>query len=831
MADEIPNDDLFDIKSVLQLLLAEMKDAAAGTNEYSKAIGQQIAQEDADRKLKQKEAQERKKREKERLDAENKIKSQLSAMEKELKNFSIKQKLMTAAFGEQASTYSTMFEGLATRIKAVGKALGDGIKIITDGISQAREIGLSAEAGTAIGVESQVESIKTIFTFDANKMFSPKEIQTSVGNVTQALNGFSSGLVPSTSQVAKFRDSLAGANIQGQPTAETFKALAMVGATTASDFNALRAATGRQSISTNTLSGIINRNLTSVSVFGTSMLKRALDFDRLGISLDSLIKGGESYVTNLDGQIDAIAQLGQLGTNIDFEKLTMLQEFDPAKAQEYVASLINSEDLRSSSYRALLGQIGGINVQEILKIKGMGNFENLEKQVATGAKEQEDANKKLSTFAQIIKTITENDLTKFILGLGSAVISLIAFTATLVTQMRILSALRALPPGSPGTGAPGTTPSTSAPPPGMGAKLAGGARAGAGMGVVAGLTAGVIDYQQNKSIGRAFGRSLATFAGTVIGGALGSLIPIPGVGTILGASAGSWAANWLFDKVFSKPMDDGLSYPGYGDRSLITQAGTFPLNNNDTMIAGTNLFGKGSLRLLTDALTAKNTPANQPTAMQSPAQTQARQSPLIISTPGAPPKVITPSVVTSPAAAPQKTPQSQVLMAGVSTVVASQASASPIGNVNVPTTTAIGQSPVADNLRTVQSLLATIAKNTSPEASLAKRDVTKETTSSPSQQLERMTVVATPAAPVQKEIVTSPDNSRQMERIATLSSSATAATKPSPQQTTETPRLMEKLDMLITTIRNASTVINVGTQTQMVPRFQLAKVVSRNELE
>jgi hypothetical protein len=37
------------------------------------------------------------------------------------------------------------------------------------------------------------------------------------------------------------------------------------------------------------------------------------------------------------------------------------------------------------------------------------------------------------------------------------------------------------------------------------------------------------------------------------------------------------------------------SIPGYGDRTLVTPSGNYALNNQDTVVAGTNLFSKGSL--------------------------------------------------------------------------------------------------------------------------------------------------------------------------------------------------------------------------------------------
>ena len=102
------------------------------------------------------------------------------------------------------------------------------------------------------------------------------------------------------------------------------------------------------------------------------------------------------------------------------------------------------------------------------------------------------------------------------------------------------------------------------------------------MGALTGLMSGISEYQESGSIKKAFGRGLANMAGSIIGGALGSFIPIPGVGTMLGAAAGGWAANWLVDKVFA---DDMTSKPGYGERSLVTPSGVIALNNKDNIVA------------------------------------------------------------------------------------------------------------------------------------------------------------------------------------------------------------------------------------------------------
>lgn len=64
-----------------------------------------------------------------------------------------------------------------------------------------------------------------------------------------------------------------------------------------------------------------------------------------------------------------------------------------------------------------------------------------------------------------------------------------------------------------------------------------------------------------------------------------------GVGTLAILGTAGIAALLLKSEVQdAKQVNDGISLPGYGKRTLITPKGAFALNNNDTVIAGTNLF-------------------------------------------------------------------------------------------------------------------------------------------------------------------------------------------------------------------------------------------------
>jgi hypothetical protein len=87
---------------------------------------------------------------------------------------------------------------------------------------------------------------------------------------------------------------------------------------------------------------------------------------------------------------------------------------------------------------------------------------------------------------------------------------------------------------------------------------------------------------------RGFFKTLAEAAMT----AFKSVANIPFIGPILGATAAA-AAVGLGMKLFSK--GDDIVSPGYGKRVLSTPEGSIALNNKDTIVAGTDLGGGGSM--------------------------------------------------------------------------------------------------------------------------------------------------------------------------------------------------------------------------------------------
>jgi len=86
--------------------------------------------------------------------------------------------------------------------------------------------------------------------------------------------------------------------------------------------------------------------------------------------------------------------------------------------------------------------------------------------------------------------------------------------------------------------------------------------------------------------------------GAVIGGsgikgglaAAGAAVGASSGGAILGAAGGAAAA-----LAATTRGDDIVSKPGYGERTLVTPTGNIALNNRDTLVAGTELYGKGEI--------------------------------------------------------------------------------------------------------------------------------------------------------------------------------------------------------------------------------------------
>ena len=122
----------------------------------------------------------------------------------------------------------------------------------------------------------------------------------------------------------------------------------------------------------------------------------------------------------------------------------------------------------------------------------------------------------------------------------------------------------------------------------------------------------------NQMVGKRAAEAIGSIGGTALGGFLGSFIPIPGVGTILGAMAGDALGKWVGGALAESIGAEGLgsavlSVFGSGDTAedFISRPGQ-PIQKfraDDVIVGGTNLSGGGNnevTALLKELISAVN---------------------------------------------------------------------------------------------------------------------------------------------------------------------------------------------------------------------------------
>jgi len=514
-------------------------------------------------------------------------------------------KKRTKAEKEAERNIKEAYGQVTSNLRALGRSF---MEIADAGVKLAQSTGVSATKGMQLELANRAKVLSQIFTTDLNRISSGAEIAASQQTVADAFVGFREGMQLSADGAQAFNAQLKGGfRSDFQLTGQSLRALTVIGATTEGQMDAFRRATGRASLSSNQLSTIVNKNTLSFLLYGNKFAKAATQAEMMGISLEGIQNAQKGLITNLDGTIDTVAQLNQLGAQVDFGELVRIAETEgPDALLRYVQSTVPQGLLQSTSFRALFEQLG-ISSETLLKAnKAEKAATSLQAQFLETAKE---SGLVVKAFTAIQRTgiITAGSFMTLMYATGRATLAMIRFaraggsfnTAVELFQKSLLGKAGKTPPVA---GPPSAPTGTFNKP-----TLAGGARAGARMGGVAGLVSGYMEYQESGSIKKALGRGLANMAGAIIGGALGTFIPIPGLGTLIGSSLGAWAANWLFDKLVG--ADDLMS--GYGSRTLLTSSGAYALNNRDTVIAGTNLFkGNDVMSFGAGALTLSNLAIN-----------------------------------------------------------------------------------------------------------------------------------------------------------------------------------------------------------------------------
>ena len=468
------------------------------------------------------------------------------------------------------------------KITAVFAEIG---KIAMQGLQRATELGIAAAEGVGLELKNRAAAFGTMFTLDASKMVTPEQINATQTAFMSTFAGLRAGTELSSSGMTAFAQELkSGFKSEFQLTGQSMRDLATIGASSAEDFDKFRQASGRASLSSTQFSAIVGKNSLSFLLFGNSFAKAAADAERLGISLAGVQRGQESYVTNLDGAIDTIAQLNQMGAQVDFGTLTQLAEFGtPEEVAKYIAATVPADMMNSASMRSLFGQLmPGMDAETLLRMAKTGSaLDEMEGKITDEAKGTKAATEATAALTQASK-ILSGTFSGLISATVVATMALYKFATSAVTSSMLTSTA-----GKVGGGLTALT--------GAGLGI-GGAMVGRSMVEEGNTTGGILTGVGAGALGAALlGIGLAPFtAGTSL--ALTGTT-IAGMIAAGGLAGGGYAAMGMGKPT---PAEDMISRPGYGARTLVTPTGNYALNNEDTVMAGTQLFDKGSLNTAKD---------------------------------------------------------------------------------------------------------------------------------------------------------------------------------------------------------------------------------------
>ncbi len=453
-------------------------------------------------------------------------------------------------------------------IEATKKAGSELLKIGEAGIKFASTIGTSATRGIELEFRNRAAVVGQILKLDADRAVSLAQQQAAQQALTDSFISTREGFELSAKGTQAFAANLKGGfKSEFQLTNESLRALVTTGMATEAQFENFRKASGRASLSSGQFASVVNKNTLSFLLYGPKFAKAAVDAERLGISLSSLQAAQEGLVTNLDGTIDTVAQLNQLGAQVDFGTLVRVAEQEgPDALMAYARATIPANLLQSTSTRALFKQLG-ISAEDFLKAGGQ------QKSAAESIEEQmTEAAKKTNNFGATLVAIGTRAFSLLTTTFGGVAIAGFAAAKALLAVAR-----------SGGLSSLGRSMGFVSPMGGLG-------RVGAmyrATGMLGTLGAAGVGIGGGAMLGNALGgTTTGSTIGSLIGTGLGAFFGPAGmmVGGALGGAVGGYLtkANDMFSA-------------GYGKRMLVTPTGAFAMNNADDIIAGTNLFPKGSL--------------------------------------------------------------------------------------------------------------------------------------------------------------------------------------------------------------------------------------------
>lgn len=462
------------------------------------------------------------------------------------------------------------------------------LSIASEGAKFASIIGTSATNGVRLELANRtalISQIKSLISLDVDRIVTGEQQRAAQQTLTNSFISTREGFELSAKGTQAFAANLKGGfKSEFQLTSESLRALITTGMSTTAQFENFRKASGRASLSSGQFANVVNKNSLSFLLYGPRFAKAAVDAEKLGISLSSLQSAQEGLVTNLDGTIDTVAQLNQLGANVDFGNLIRVAEQEgPDALMAYARATIPANLLQSASTRSLFKQLG-ISAEDFLKAGGKqkSTADSIEEQMTGAAKKTNEFGATLLTVGVRAKEILVGSFlnvgvaalfaAKAMYGLGFSGLKSIVMQAAggLASLSRVVLPLALL--------IGGITMMFG------GRKMVSEGKSGAGLltGVVGGALAGAGAGSVVPGVGTAIGALIGAGIGLV---AAGTATP---AGDMFSAGIGSSTA------VTATPANDMFS-AGYGKRMLVTPTGAFAMNNADDIIAGTNLFPKGSL--------------------------------------------------------------------------------------------------------------------------------------------------------------------------------------------------------------------------------------------
>jgi hypothetical protein len=239
------------------------------------------------------------------------------------------------------------------------------------GVKLSTTIGTNVTRGVQTELNNRTTIFNSIFSLERDRIVSSEQLIAAESSLASTFMGAAEGMDISSKGVRDFNAALKGGfNSDFKLTGESMKALITAGVSTEAGFESLRKASGRRALSDTQLATLVNKNSLSFMLYGPRFAKAAQEAEKLGISLSSVQSAQESMVTNLDGTLDTLNQLNQIGANIDFGTLTRLNETQgPEATLKYLQSTIPPALFQSASTRALLKGFG-ISVEDLMKKQG-----------------------------------------------------------------------------------------------------------------------------------------------------------------------------------------------------------------------------------------------------------------------------------------------------------------------------------------------------------------------------------------------------------------------------------------------------------------------------